>query len=66
MKPLRLVLLILKKYHQFSKVESIRLLNRLIYDFEELTFERDKLFKVFADEKIEYIELKDVQTITNK
>ena len=41
-------------------------MNRLIDDLEELTCERDKLFKAFADKKFEYMDLKDDKIVTDK
>ena len=55
-----------EKLHLFSKIKLIGLFYRLINDFKELTCERGQLFKVFADHKFVYMELKDDKTITDK
>ncbi|KAH0637536.1 hypothetical protein KY289_037451 [Solanum tuberosum] len=51
---------------QMLKMMTLRLMNGLIDDFEELTCERDQLFKAFADQKFEYMELHDDKTVTDK
>ena len=38
----------------------------LIDDFLELTCERNKLFKVFADQKYKYMELNDDKIVTDR
>ena len=38
----------------------------LIDDFQELTCKRNQLFKVFADPKYEYMELKDDKIVTDR
>lgn len=41
-------------------------MNGLINDFQEITCERDQLFKVFAEKKLKYMDVKDDKTITDK
>lgn len=41
-------------------------MNGLIDDFQEITCERDQLFKVFAEKKLKYMDVKDDKTITDK
>ena len=41
-------------------------MNGLIDGFQQLTCERVQLFKVFADQKFEYMELKDNKTVIDK
>lgn len=47
-----------EKLQSFSKNRLIGLMNGLIDDLEELKYERDKLFKAFADQKFENMEFK--------
>ena len=41
-------------------------MNMLIDDFQELTCEINQLFKVFADPKYEYMELKDDKIVADR